>query len=213
VKDYHLSIERTPSPLKLEIHTELATIGAIAMDFLKPALLAQFGGRWSITYKGTPPAHIHKTGPRGETQSVIVKTNRPVRVYTICWNEPITEAVEQTVQDWISRVVEYLQRGWFFFQPSEEITQIPHGRTNPVTTEELYDLLSLVLKHPPALSYIGAWPAEQKAEAEQWAGREMLAASDCTLARIECPDCLRPYLAMSGTVQIEADAVEEDEGD
>jgi hypothetical protein len=65
--------------------------------------------------------------------------------------------------------------------------------TEECPVDVLRDLLSLVLQQVPSLEMIESWDPKTRWEAEEWATREHLAASDNPVKRISKPSCLKDY--------------------
>ncbi len=65
--------------------------------------------------------------------------------------------------------------------------------TESCPLDTLRDLLSLVLKGPPSIEVMRFWTPKMREEAEEWASREHLAASDNPVKRIPKPTCLKDY--------------------
>lgn len=76
------------------------------------------------------------------------------------------------------------------------------GSMEPIKPSTLFDLLGLVMEHPPEIATIGAWTEKQRLAAELWAGREHLVASDNPLPRIPKPDFLCAEEIRIGLVEL-----------
>ncbi len=74
-------------------------------------------------------------------------------------------------------------------RPDEEKQQIESYPDDPEITQSL---LGLVLENPPSLETVTGWTPGQRRAAEDWAGREHLAASDNDgVERVKCPTFIR----------------------
>jgi len=52
----------------------------------------------------------------------------------------------------------------------------------------VHDLLGLVMDTPPPLQTVQSWTPQQRLDAEEWAAREHLAASDMPIRRVPRPE-------------------------